>query len=70
MYNEIMWPKDADRMTNSVDPDQIVQEPGLQCLPGPVCLSTLNRIITLFGILVQGFVVSNRSSLNQTLSHP
>ena len=46
-----MCPKDADRMANSVDPDQSVASEaeeqyglGLYCLPRPVCLKTLDVI--------------------------
>ena len=38
----VMSPKDADRMANSVDPDQIEEQSdlGLHCLPRPICLKT------------------------------
>ena len=50
-YHSIMCPKDADRMANSVDPDQSAASEaeeqyglGLYCLPRPVCLKTLDVI--------------------------
>ena len=37
----LMHPKDADRMANSVDPDQTKQSDlGLHCLPRPDCPKT------------------------------
>ena len=33
-----MHPKDADGMTNSVDPEQ--SDLGLHCLPRPICPNT------------------------------
>ena len=38
-----MSPNDADRMANSVDPDQEQSDLGLHCLPGPVCPKTLEN---------------------------
>ena len=32
-----MYPKDTDRMANSVDPDQTAPDLGLHCFPRPVC---------------------------------
>ena len=35
-----MGPKDADRMANSVDPDQTASDLDLHCLPRHVCPKT------------------------------
>ena len=35
-----MSPYDADRMANSVDPDQTAPDLGLHCLPRQICLKT------------------------------
>ena len=40
LYHRVMSPKDADRMANSVDPDQTAPDLGLHCLPRPVCRKT------------------------------
>ena len=40
-YHRVMHPKDADRMANSVDPDQTapkeLSDLGQHCLPRPAC---------------------------------
>ena len=37
-----MSPNDADRMANSVDPDQTA-DPGLLCLPSHICTKTYDH---------------------------
>ena len=43
LYHRVMHPKDADRMANSVDPDQTAPQPdpGQNCLPTAFCPKTL-----------------------------
>ena len=41
-----MQPKDAERIANSVDPDQEPSDLGLDCLPRPVCPKNLTEIKT------------------------
>ena len=36
----VLRPKDADRMANSVDPDQTAPDLGLHSLPRPICPKT------------------------------
>ena len=48
-----MHPKDADRIANSVDPDQTasLEEQyghGLHCLPRPVCPKTMGHYSIVF----------------------
>ena len=43
-----MCPKDADKIANSVDPDQTL---GLHCLPRPICPETEHR----YDIFLVGF---------------
>ena len=48
LYHRVMSPKDADRMANSVDPDQTAplggaeeqSDQGLHCLPRQICPKT------------------------------
>ena len=38
LYHRVMSPKDADKMANSVDPEQ--SDLGLHCLPRAICPKT------------------------------
>ena len=38
-----MSPNDADRMANSIDPDQTAPDLGLHCLPRHICPKTLDH---------------------------
>ena len=38
----VMHPNDADRMANSVGPDQTAPDFGLHCLLRPICPNTFN----------------------------
>ena len=55
-----MCPRDADRMANSIDPDQTAPEEqsdlGLYCLPRPVYLKSLQYAKTTGTIMVQKFL--------------
>ena len=57
-----MSPNDADRMANSVDPDQTAPDLGLQCLPRHICLKTYDH----YGIFRISFLVYNFVSHKNT----